>query len=286
MEESANASPAERATCASCGAKLKGDYCCKCGEKKLVPERDFSISKFLNQTLWHFIHFDSKFLRSCWLLFSQPGFLTAEWIAGRRVGYMKPFQLFFVASVLFYFFLPTTTAHFTGIRDLTKGYEEQHFWMNTFQYDAEKAMAQKAAALQLDEATLEKDITETAARKSKTWLFLLIPCWGAWIYLFFRRNIPWLVPHLMFALHGLTFYILADLSIHAMLALAGSIDAGKYIFLALLGLFSIYQLLAVRRVYGVSWPVALLKTIALAAGFIVLILLYRQVMTIWAIASL
>lgn len=111
MEDQPDHSPLAMAeTCVSCGAKLKGDYCRKCGEKKIVPERDFSLPKFLNQTLGHVVHFDSKLLRTGWLLFSKPGFLTAEWTAGRRVGYMKPLQPFIVASLLFYFFLPTTTA--------------------------------------------------------------------------------------------------------------------------------------------------------------------------------
>jgi hypothetical protein len=108
-------------TCASCGAKLKGDYCHKCGEKKNIPERDFSLNMFLKQNLSHFMNLDFKLLQSGWLLFSMPGFLTTEWIAGRRVGYIKPWQLFIVAGLLFYFFLPTTPAYFSTPDDLIIG---------------------------------------------------------------------------------------------------------------------------------------------------------------------
>ena len=38
MENNIDESPVVE-TCASCGAKLKGDYCRKCGEKKIIPER-------------------------------------------------------------------------------------------------------------------------------------------------------------------------------------------------------------------------------------------------------
>lgn len=272
--------------CASCGAKLKGNYCRKCGEKKIIPERDFSITKFLNQTLWHFIHFDSKLLRSFWPLFSKPGFLTAEWIAGRRVGYMKPIQLFLVAGLLFYFFLPTVTAYFSSPRDLIAGYENGNVLMNTFHYDCGKVLTERAIELQLEEDGLRSNIAASAAQKSKTWLFLVIPFWGALIYSFFRRKIPWLVPHLIFAMHGLTFYILSDLGIHAILQILGFSKVGKYILILLMLTFLLYLAIAVRRVYDSSWPETILKTIGITTGFVVLILLYRQVVTIWAIAAL
>ena len=284
MEEKFDQSVAEvRELCASCGAKLKGDYCRKCGEKKIIPERDFSIRKFLNQSLWHLAHFDSKLLKSVWLLFSKPGFMTAEWIAGRRVGYMKPIQMFLVASVLFYFFLPTTTAHFTGPHDLVMGYDEQNYVMNFFQYDFAKALASKSSELGVTEETLTHEIMDAAAERSKTWLFLLIPLWGFFIFLLFRQKIPYLVPHLVFAMHALTFYILLDLSVHPFLYLFGIIHGGKHIFLFLTLSFPVYQALAARRIYGYTWPITIVKTLGTAAVFVFLILLYRQVVTISAL---
>jgi hypothetical protein len=267
-------------TCASCGAKLKGDYCRKCGEKRIVPERDFSLWKFLNQTLWHFVHFDSKLAKSCVLLFTKPGFLTAEWIAGRRVGYMKPLQLFIFAGVLFYFFLPTTTAYFSGTADLVKGYARQDFLSNAFHFDVEKLLTEQATALQIDEKTLAEELVKEAAKQSKTWLFLIIPFWAALIYPFFKQKMPWAGPHLIFAIHGLTFYILFDLSLHAVITLFGISSFGRSIFLFLTLSFPIYQALAARRVYGFPWPQTILKTTAIAAGFSILLLLYRQIITI------
>lgn len=265
-------------TCVSCGTKLKGDYCRKCGEKRIVPERDFSVRKFLNQTLWHLIHFDSKLLKSVWLLFSKPGFLTAEWIAGRRVAYMKPFQLFLVANVLFYFFLPTVTAHFTGTRDLIMGYEQHNRMMNVFHYDVKKALAEKANGL--SQEAQNEQITAKAAQHSKTLLVFIIPFWGVIIYLFFRRQTPWLVPHFMFAMHGLTFYLLLDLAIHAVLTILRIHSFGGNIFLMLMACFPVYQALAAHRVYNDAWLMTILKTMGTASGFVLLILFYRQIMTI------
>lgn len=286
MENKTDDSQPAPETCASCGAKLKGDYCRKCGEKKIVPERDFSVTKFLTQTLGHIVHFDSKLLRTCWLLFSKPGFLTAEWIAGRRVRHMKPWQLFVVAGLLFYFFLPTVPAHFSNSKDFIRGFETRNLVMNTFQYDFGTVLTEKATALQIEPGVLERDIDKAAAQKSKTWLFLIIPFWGAYIYLLLRRKIPWLVPHLVFAMHGLTFYILSDLLIHTFTHVFGITLYGQYILLTLIIVFFPYLMLAVRRVYDTSWSKTIVSAIGVEVGFIVFLMLYRQTMTVWTISSL
>ncbi|RYG38974.1 MAG: DUF3667 domain-containing protein, partial [Chitinophagaceae bacterium] len=89
-------------TCQSCGALFQGKYCSICGEKKL-EKSDFSMEKFLSQTVDVFTHFDGKFFRTIKLLLFFPGKLTTEALAGRRVKYMKPVQLFFVICVASFF---------------------------------------------------------------------------------------------------------------------------------------------------------------------------------------
>jgi len=199
---------------------------------------------------------------------------------------VKPLQLFVVASVLFYFILPTTTAYFAGPKDLIEGYAHQNLVANTFQYDYGSFVTEKATRLQVDESVLENNIITKAAQQSKTWLFLLIPFWGIVIYLFYKGKMPWLTPHFIFAMHGLTFYILLDLSLHGVLYMLGFENIGRNIFLLLMTGFPVYEVLAARRVYGNSWSVTILKTMGTAVGFIVLMLLYRQIMTISAIAYL
>ena len=150
----------------------------------------------------------------------------------------------------------------------------------------EKAFAEKAMALQMTEVALVGQLTTAAAQQSKTWLFLIIPLWGSLIFLFFHRKMPWIAPHLIFAMHGLTFYILLDLLIHAVIGITGIPNIGRNIFLILMTIFPVYQLLSARRVYGFSWLATVFRTIGIAAGFIIIILVYRQIMTISAITFL
>lgn len=273
----------KRVRCVTCGAKMKGAYCRKCGEKRIVPENDFSMGKFFRLALFHFVHFDSKMATTFWLLFSKPGFLAAEWTLGRRVIYMKPLQMFVVASVLFYFFLPTAMAHFSSYEELARGYNEKIYLSNLFHYDVKKAFVEKAAALQISEDALKAQVVNEAARRSKTCLFLLIPLLGALIFAFFYKKMPWLSPHLILAMYSLTFYILADLSIHAIDWIFGLKFTGSHIYLTLMCIFAVYQTFAFRQAYRDSWAITILKTIGIMAGFVALIRIYRQIMTLWVL---
>jgi hypothetical protein len=48
------------------------------------------------------LHYDGKFFRSARYIFTRPGFLTTEFIAGRRARYMHPVRLYIFASFLFF----------------------------------------------------------------------------------------------------------------------------------------------------------------------------------------
>ncbi len=41
----------EKTSCISCGQQIFGDYCSKCGEKKIIPGKDFSLQKIVEQTI-------------------------------------------------------------------------------------------------------------------------------------------------------------------------------------------------------------------------------------------
>jgi hypothetical protein len=48
------------------------------------------------------LHFDGKFFKSARYIFTRPGFLTTEFMAGRRARYMHPVRFYVFASFLFF----------------------------------------------------------------------------------------------------------------------------------------------------------------------------------------
>jgi hypothetical protein len=88
------------AQCPSCGAPKRGPYCASCGERFLGPA-DFDLRHFLLHELPHEVwHVDGKLKRTLRALFVRPGFLPAEYTAGRRVAYIAPLRLYFAVFLV------------------------------------------------------------------------------------------------------------------------------------------------------------------------------------------
>ena len=50
--------------------------------------------------------FDGRMLISLRLLMTRPGFLSYEYINGRRVSYTSPIRMYLVISLVFFFVFP------------------------------------------------------------------------------------------------------------------------------------------------------------------------------------
>lgn len=93
-------SQAHRTHCQNCDSRLTGPYCSVCGQRDI----DYSGSfwHILEDALEGALHFDGKFFKSATFIFTRPGFLTKEFIAGRRSRYMHPIRMYVFASFLFF----------------------------------------------------------------------------------------------------------------------------------------------------------------------------------------
>jgi hypothetical protein len=94
--------------CQNCGEPLAGPYCSACGQHDVDYHRSFG--PMVEDALEGFFHFDGKFLKSARYIFTRPGFLTKEFIAGHRVRYAHPLRFYIFASFLF-FAVTALTAH-------------------------------------------------------------------------------------------------------------------------------------------------------------------------------
>ena len=56
-------------------------------------------------------HADSRLWRTLRALLFRPGYLSQQFLAGRRARYLSPFRLYFVLSVLFFLMVSITHIH-------------------------------------------------------------------------------------------------------------------------------------------------------------------------------
>lgn len=110
-------SPLRKETdCLNCGATVQGRFCHVCGQENLEPKESFwhLVSHFFNDIT----HFDGKFFITLKDLLFKPGFLSKEYVLGKRASYLNPIRMYVFTSAIFFliFFsfnhtneVPTTT---------------------------------------------------------------------------------------------------------------------------------------------------------------------------------
>ncbi len=93
----APAATSAAAVCANCGAVLHGPFCAMCGQadKPLDPP----VRHFAKEFTQELLDVDGRVPRSFRRLFMSPGFLTREYLAGRRVPWLTPLRIYLTASV-------------------------------------------------------------------------------------------------------------------------------------------------------------------------------------------
>ena len=108
--------------CLNCGTDVPGRYCTNCGQENIVPHESFG--HLVKEFAADLVHYDSKTLLTFKYLFTKPGFITKEYIAGKRVKFVHPIKLYIFASFVFFFLYFTLTAH-QNDESLDKNTKEQ-----------------------------------------------------------------------------------------------------------------------------------------------------------------
>lgn len=86
--------------CLNCGATVQGRYCHVCGQENIEPK----------ETFWHMFthffyditHFDGSFFTTLKDLLFKPGFLSREYMLGRRKKYLHPVRMYVFTSAVFF----------------------------------------------------------------------------------------------------------------------------------------------------------------------------------------
>src|SRR5436190_1706225 len=86
--------------CENCGAQLHGRYCAICGQAAVDYHRSFR--HVIIDVLDSFLNWDSKFIRSIGLLLWKPGWLTNQFLEGKRVRFVHPLRLYLLVSIVFF----------------------------------------------------------------------------------------------------------------------------------------------------------------------------------------
>ena len=86
--------------CLNCNAEVQGKYCHICGQENFEPKETFWM--LATHFAYDVLHFDGKFFSTLKYLLLKPGFLSHEYLRGRRASYLHPIRMYVFTSAIFF----------------------------------------------------------------------------------------------------------------------------------------------------------------------------------------
>jgi hypothetical protein len=275
--------------CDNCGANVPGRYCANCGQRLEPPVH----------SLWHFLqvaaedvtHADSRLWRTLWALLFKPGFLTRQFLDGRRASYLPPVRLYLVLSVAFFLYASLSRPQVLQLSTSDRGVPQAARVVPLEEADRipggsarpgesvaernarECRMINFAGTWQALNPTLQKACLQVRSDHARSLvaairhnlprtMFLFLPLLAALMMLFYWRPRHYYVEHLLLLLHNHAFVFVVLPVGWALSALVPSVSG--WVDLALFIYLTWYMYRSMRAVYGQRPGLTLAKLGALS----------------------
>jgi hypothetical protein len=259
--------------CPSCAAEISDNYCSICGEKKRTSS-DLSFKHFVEESVEGISHFDNKFFRSFRLLFTKPGDLTVHFEQGRRVPFMKPFQLFIVSNLLFFLVASGPNLFATPFNTFNSD--------NYARYGTTEIINKKAKT-GIDKLRLATAFNQKMVTESKVFIILFIPVLALACYILFIRKKKYLSLHLTFAAHFfsfillyfIVFFLLVELPVRFFYHSDNNPVYDNIFGFVSIAIFITYLSLATRRFYKAHLAWCITASLGIVGVFLSALTIYR-----------
>lgn len=245
--------------CLNCAAPAPGNFCPGCGQETAPPAG--TLTAFLRRRMAASIARDGRLWQTLSKLLFSPGAMTADYLRGRRARYVPPFKLYLVTSVLVF-----GAAQWFGLNLGLQFYGTHGVPIHRstrFSVDADAPLTRltpvrivlermDTPAVRRFAALSPQDRFEfLRARRApyaSSFVLFLVPLFALALDLFYRERRY--AEHLVFGLHCQTFLLVVLLAQAWLPALPA--NALSYWTLA-------YLAIALKRVYGGTWPGTILR---------------------------
>lgn len=258
----------ELSHCQSCETELKGKFCHACGEKQ-IAESDFRIWNIVKQGTSFITNLDSRFFKSFVPLIIKPGFLTHEYVNGRRKPYMSPFQIFIISNIIFFIFLTDA--------DILRA--PARWFFNGAGMEGKMDSLAKGLSKTVNETEIIFDNNSNAYAKGL--VVLLIPIVGLTLHVFnFRKSIKY-GKQVILSIHLLSFFLISVVLVEFVLDFLRYIklitgNMSVYFRIALFSVLFYFSFASLRKYYSRSIFSAALRSGLIAVFAILFIIIYRS----------
>ncbi len=270
--------------CLNCGAPLHGPFCAACGQRAVPPNP--TVRELAGDAWQELSGYDGRIMATVRGLI-RPGYLTREYLAGRRAHYLPPVRVYLIVSVI-YFVVAAAAPQLDGsdgpggirisIDNPDNGNrltDEERAKMLAELDEQPWFMRPLMRAMAADPDGLRQRMFTVMPRV----FFAMLPLFAAIVAMFYRRR-PFPTA-LVFAvhIHAFAFVVLTITEAAKFTRSIGFAEAvGSVIALVL----AIYVLRALRAMFGGGWVVTIVKAVAIGFVYIVLSIPAFIIMVMWA----
>ena len=151
-------------TCLNCGTTVDQRFCTHCGQENLEPKE--TVGHIIGHFFADITHFDSKLFITLKDLIIRPGFLTREYVAGRRMSYLNPIRMYIFISAMFFLTLFAGKKEHEPVKESDQhaiNEYRQHLAdsLRTANSDTTRAIINRELAARLDTSKEKKPKDET-----------------------------------------------------------------------------------------------------------------------------
>lgn len=224
-------------------------------------------------------------------MFTRPGFLTAEYLRGCRKPYLHPFQLFFVANLIYFLLQPHLG--WSGLR--TTLYVQLH--MMSYSSFASRLVTTRISAKGLTPGQFAPLFDHVVDVQARSLVLAMVVLYALLVAALQWRRKQFFGQHLVFSLHFTAFWLMAIFVVlypGSSMLLRFALSHGvhlptmnwdKLIFPVALLLLLAYSFLALRTVYRESFFLSFVKALVLTISFHYVLDVYRFILFLTALYS-
>ena len=290
--------------CLNCGTDVPSKYCAECGQLNRDP--NFNIKDLIMDFVHDLTHFDGKFFVTTLLLIKKPGFLTRQFIEGKRLKYLNPVRMYVFTSAVFFFFLYSlyslskddqktnttsinisqdsldlsSSSGFKSIKEYelnqdTLSESKKDGWFESWSTKQEIRIISK---FKNDSAGTFAAIQKEFVSSLPSLMFVSLPFLALLLQLIFiRRKGMTYVNHLVFLIHFYIFSFIMTLLFILCLVLTryDFFSWMAWVATAVMTWINLYPLFAMKNFYGLSWGGSIWRYFSFVLGsFVVLLFLF------------
>jgi hypothetical protein len=286
-----NVSP-ENQSCKNCGHSDSGTYCSRCGQ------RFADISKPMKEIIGDLVgifNLDASIFKTIKPFLFKPGFLTKEFLDGKRKKYLSPVRLYLFLSIVFFFLVRYSTnistednnnivlstnndSTQTEVQTDSAGFEiiiGDTLRLNKKQKTSSKDSIAIARNTKIQNAAYKVAENESLYLSNffnylSYAMFVLMPLFALILHLLYIRRKRYYVEHLVFSVNMHSFALLI-LSINATLQII--FKGADEFFDRIALIIPVYFIIGMMRFYKQGFFKVVLKFIILSVVYILLLII-------------